>query len=201
MSYGLSVVTAAASDPVTTSEAKTHLAIDDDYYDTFIASLISAATGYVENMTNRQIMSATFDLTLDRFPAGRRRLELPYGQLTSVTSVSYTDTNGDSQTFAASKYSVITAQEPGFIEPIYDEVWPSARLQAESVAVRFTAGYASASDVPDGIKQAILLTVGHWFANREAVSNGSFTEVPMAVNSLANQFKIGDAFTCYEPVS
>ena len=201
MSYGLSINTAATSDPVTTAEAKTHLAIDDDYYDTFVGSLISAATGHVENMTNRQIMSATYDLKVDRFPSGRRRLFIPKGQLTSVTSVTYTDTNGDSQTFSSSDYSVVTDQEPGFIEPVYDKVWPAARLQAETVAVRFVAGYASASDVPDGIKQAILLTVGHWFANREAVSNGSFTEVPMAVESLANQFKIGDAFVCYEPVS
>lgn len=201
MSYGLSVVTAAASDPVTTADAKTHLAIDDTFYDTFIGSLISAATEYVENMTNRQFMSATFDLKVDQFPGGRRRLFIPKGQLTSVTSVTYTDTNGDSQTFAAADYSVITDQEPAFIEPVFDKVWPAARLQAESVVVRFTAGYASASDVPEGIKQAILLTVGHWFANREAVSNGSFSEVPMAVESLSNQFKIGDAFTCYEPVS
>lgn len=201
MSYGLSVVTAAASDPVTTDEAKTHLAVDDSYYDTFIGSLVSAATGHVEGLTNRQIMSATYDLKVDRFPGGRNRLFIPKGQLSSVTSVTYTDTSGDSQTFAASDYSVITDQEPGFIEPVFDKVWPVARTQAESVTVRFVAGYASASDVPDGLKQAILLVVGHWFANREGVTYGSTSEVPMAVHALADQFRIGDSFTCYAPAS
>jgi uncharacterized phiE125 gp8 family phage protein len=201
MSYGLSIVTAASSDPVTTDEAKTHVAVDDTFYDTFIGSLITAATSHVEALTNRQIMSATFDLKVDRFPGGRRHLFLPRGQLTSVTSVSYTDTNGASQTFSASDYAVVTAQEPGLIEPVYDKVWPAARLQADSVVVRFVAGYASAADVPQGIKQAILLLVGHWFNNREGVTFGSTSEVPMAVRSLADQFRLGDAFTCYAPAS
>ncbi|KLJ14523.1 MULTISPECIES: head-tail connector protein [Pseudomonas] len=34
------------------------------------------------------------------------------------------------------------------------------------------------------VQQAILLLVGHWYANREAVAAGGLTSVPLAVDRL-----------------
>ncbi|GFM73601.1 hypothetical protein PSCICL_45930 [Pseudomonas cichorii] len=34
------------------------------------------------------------------------------------------------------------------------------------------------------VKQAVLLLVGHWYANREAVAVGGLTAVPLAVDRL-----------------
>jgi hypothetical protein len=49
--------------------------------------------------------------------------------------------------------------------------------------VRYRAGYAG--DIPSGIRVAILLMIGHWYANREAVVVGTITsELPMAVDRL-----------------
>jgi uncharacterized phiE125 gp8 family phage protein len=40
-------------------------------------------------------------------------------------------------------------------------------------------------DAPEDIKQAVVLLVGHWFENREAVVAGSSQEqMPLAVDAL-----------------
>jgi uncharacterized phiE125 gp8 family phage protein len=86
------------------------------------------------------------------------------------------------------------------VTPAYDKVWPSARSVRDAVQIRFIAGYGdAASDVPQAIKQAILLLVGHWFENREAVLVHSFkpTVIPIAVDSLLSPYLLGDQFTWY----
>ena len=45
--------------------------------------------------------------------------------------------------------------------------------------------------MPSGYKQAIKLLVGHWYENREAVSNDAGSAVDLAVDSLLNLLKTG----------
>lgn len=45
--------------------------------------------------------------------------------------------------------------------------------------------------INDGVRAAMLLMIGHWYANREAVVIGSNTsEVPLAVNALLQPYRI-----------
>ena len=47
------------------------------------------------------------------------------------------------------------------------------------------AGWETADDVPENLKQAVRMLVGHWFDNRSAVSNGPAPhQVPMAVDAM-----------------
>lgn len=49
----------------------------------------------------------------------------------------------------------------------------------------FTAGTGDEWEAPEDIKQAVLLLVGHWFENREAVVVGTITaEVKLGVDAL-----------------
>lgn len=43
-------------------------------------------------------------------------------------------------------------------------------------------------DLPLPLKQAVLLLVGHWYNQREAVS-GSLSEVPLGVEALVRPFR------------
>ena len=54
-------------------------------------------------------------------------------------------------------------------------------------------GFESDEDrllLDDDVRTAMLLLVGHWFANREAVSDKSLSEIPLAVNALLQPYKI-----------
>jgi uncharacterized phiE125 gp8 family phage protein len=45
--------------------------------------------------------------------------------------------------------------------------------------------------VPPAIKQAILLLVGHWFANRETVVIGTIVaQMPSAVEALLSTYRV-----------
>jgi uncharacterized phiE125 gp8 family phage protein len=60
-----------------------------------------------------------------------------------------------------------------------------------TVTVRFVAGYgANPGDVPEPLRQAMLLLIGHYYENREAVAAGTLTELPFAVASLVFPFRV-----------
>ena len=197
--YALKTVTAPTDEPIDSTEAKLHMAIDDSTFDTLINDYIKAARMYIEANTNRQICTATYDLILDKFPGASGDIYLPKGQLQSITSVKYIDTDGVEQTLAASNYTVTDSREPAILEPAYNKTWPATRLQRDAVTVRFVCGYGDSSATPEGIKQAALMMVGHYFEHREAVAfNNVASVVPLAVDSLLSVYKLGDAFQWYE---
>lgn len=185
---GMAVVTAATHFPVTLGEAKAHLRVEegDADEDRLILGLIKAATRQAEIETgDRQIVTATWDWTLDRFPAGRV-FRVPKPPLQSVTSITYLDTNGDSQTLAASDYDVDTASLVGRIVEDPDATWPATGTgQIDAVTVRFVAGYGDANtDVPELIRLGVMNLVAHWFCAREPVVAGSATLVPYSIQSM-----------------
>lgn len=176
MRFTLAVVTAPTAEPVTVDEAKKQLRIDDDTEDDFIDTLIEPARVQCETFTGRAFINTTFDYKLDRFPSGYERftgsyepaIMLPRPPLSSVTSITYTATDGTSTTLSSSLYAVDTAALPGRITPAYGESWPATRDIPNAVTVRFVAGYGSAAtSVPANIKHAIKMLVAFMFEHRD----------------------------------
>ncbi|MDD1981354.1 head-tail connector protein [Pseudomonas asiatica] len=63
------------------------------------------------------------------------------------------------------------------------ELWTNRWLIAEGEALPDPAG--NALIITKAIRQGALLLIGHWYANREAVTTGTIaTELPLATNSL-----------------
>jgi uncharacterized phiE125 gp8 family phage protein len=168
---GLVLTTAPAVEPVTTSEAKSHLRVDYADDDTLIGTLITAARQMVEAITRRALITQTWDLWLDAFP-GEAHIEIPLPPLQSITSITYYDDADIATTFSSTNYYVDTKREPGRIVLRDTASWPSATLRgANGAAIRFIAGYGLAVAVPQQLKQATLLMVGHLYEHREAVSD------------------------------
>lgn len=173
-------ITGPAEEPVTLTEAKAHLRVVDDSEDTLIAMLITAAREHCEDVARRTFVTQTYALTLDNWPD--KPLALPLPPVAGITSIVYTDDNGNVATLATSVYVLDGGKL--FVAP--NQSWPSTSLrQYAGVKVTYTAGYGDAADVPSKYKQAVLLTLGHWFQNREAVVVGtSAKELPLAAKAL-----------------
>lgn len=196
----LTLVTGPALEPVTLAEAKAHcrVSIADD--DALLTGYILAAREFVERHTRRSIITQTWDYKPDQrgscwpqhYDCWRKDwysgIEIPLPPLVSVTSVSYVDSAGDSQTLAADQYQVVIRNgksREGLIVPAYSVSWPSLRDQYDNVTVRFVAGYGGLESVPNAIRQAMLLLVGHWYESREAVVTGTIVaNLPHAVEDL-----------------
>lgn len=182
------VVTPPTDEPVSLAELKLSAHITHSSEDAFLLGRIAAARFRYELDTRRQLMEATFDWFLPFFSShtyvsshlhlnqsvtilNERSFEIPLPPLRSIVSVKFFDTAGVEQTVPASEYGTKTSSEPGRIYNLPNEEWPDLeddRIE-DAVTIRFIAGAALASDVPDLDKQAILLLAQHWIENREAV--------------------------------
>jgi uncharacterized phiE125 gp8 family phage protein len=189
----------AATEPVTLADAKNHLRIDSDITqdDALLAVLIGAARRYAESWTNRSFITQTWRLTLDCFPALSARemagIQLERGNVLSVQSVNYRDLTRTNQVMPSTDYLVDIATNPGRITPQFGKIWPIPVPEIASVWVDFTAGYGpSATDVPEGIRQWILLRLSTLYERRaeaEIVAKGRLEPMPF-VDSLLDPYRI-----------
>ena len=150
------------AEPVTVAECRRHLDLDDSHRDAEIAAWITLARRQVEHDSRVALITRTRARKLHAFP-GASHIQLhTMTPLISVSSITYTDTAGATQTLAGANYSVDTARRPGIIWLAYQATWPATRCQPNAVTITYTCGYGpSASYVPPEAKQAMYLVVRH----------------------------------------
>lgn len=184
---GLKVFTPAAIEPITLAEAKLQCQIDTTDWDTLLPLLIAAARAKAENYMGAAIMQRTLDQTLDAFPDAEIALEqppawnntVPLACPLSISSITYVDDAGTTQTLAGAAYTLDTSIWPFYVLPAFDTEWPSTRDQANAVTVRYVLGYSSQAAVPGDIRGWLLMTVAFLFAQRESIMmDGRVSEIP-----------------------
>lgn len=175
--------------------------------DPLLGLLIASARAVAETELHRPLITQTLDLYLDYFPGqDPRRLEdrcrdayyaddyvIRLPPLTSVTSITYVDSDGVTQTLAADQYLVDSKSQPARITPAYGLSWPSARQQANAVIVRFVAGYGAAAAVPGCIKNWMLVRIKTLWENRDQIvvgTNGLVQIPPAFIDSLLDSERI-----------
>ena len=170
---GLKLVTPPEVEPVTLEEAKAHLRLDGDADDDYVSALIMAARERVELFLRRALITQDFEYTLDGFPASQV-IDLPRPPLQSVEFIKYVDTAGNVQTLAPEDYVVdVSSSEIGRVALSWNRFWPITRSSINSVVIQFAAGYGDAAeDVPQVIRQGILIEVSNLYENREDVVVG-----------------------------
>lgn len=186
--------------PVSLTEAKRQCRIlpDDDTFDDELAELIDAATSHLDGKEGELggvcLEPQQWELVLDCWSDV---IEIPIGPVLSVDSISYLDADGFLQTLSGASYSADLASSSAYVVRNAEATWPVLLDAINAVRVRFTAGHRGTgsgdsyvSAVPAPLRRAILLLVGHWFVNHEAVVTGTIaTELPMAVKSLIRRFE------------
>lgn len=192
--YGLERTSAAADLPLTIDQLKAWSRVPTDLGtdDALLMGLLRAATDHVENATGRALVTQSFRMSLDRFPAtDRQPIELARAPAQSVASVIYTAADGTATTWAADQYTVDTARERARLLPAYNVSWPSTRDAPNAVQVTFSAGYGGRQAVPEPLCHAIALLVGHLYEHREATVAGvMITTVPLAFDALIAPYRL-----------
>lgn len=184
--------------PVTLDEVKSHLAIADHAHDaTLLQHVIPAAVNTFEQRTGRQIMTATWNMTLSRFPRGSRPINIPKGQFQIVLDVTYTTETAESvsvsslRTRGAADYTRVLPAGSG---------WPQPSETVEQVDVSWMCGWPTVASVPAGVRHAILLLCAHYFEQREPVLVGTISKpLEHSLEALYTIWDLGDEFRTYEP--
>lgn len=181
-SYGLTLVTAPAARPLSVEEARRWCRLSHQADDTDLAALIDAATRLAETEWSRQIVTATWRLTLPCFP--RWEIRLPRNPLQAIQSIQYRSTAGTLTTLDEDLYEADVECDPGIVQPAYGRVWPATREMVQAVRVTFTAGYGTPAQVPETIKQALRFAVAWWSENRGDSKDTAALELPAVCSRL-----------------
>lgn len=191
------VVRTSAPDnyPITLDSAKAMAVIGYDADDDLVMMAIEAAANEidaVQGWLGRALITQTLALKLPHFPA---RIDLPFPPFQSVSSIAYTDEDGDAQTLAADQYTVKTLTDTGssFIVPAFDSnnlkvSWPNTRAQEDAVVVTYLAGYGdNTADIPHIIRWWLQMRVATLYEHREELIVGApVARVPWMDNMLEN---------------
>ena len=176
---------------VSVDELKAHLRIRTDKDNEYLKTLIAAARASAQLYTGRTFVTATLEYRLDAFPPGRDPFRMPQAPLITVSSIAYTDSNGDSQTLSASLYAVDVNSEPGRVYPIINESWPDTQAIEDAVLVTFTAGYGvQPSSTPYQLRLGLMQIAGHWYRNREPMLDKAMSEIPDVGRLLLDPWRI-----------
>ena len=182
----LTLTTPPTTEPVGIEDLKTWLGYPGDDQNTVFQDLIQAATGHVEKTLWRQLVTATYTLTMNGFPT---QIFLPRPPFQSLTSITYIDTNGDSQTLSSSVYQV-SGTDPAMICAAYNQTFPSVRDQVDSVTVTYVAGYGASHEVPEPIRQSVLMIAASWW-NAMNCGGGS-GDIPQAATNMLATYELRD---------
>jgi uncharacterized phiE125 gp8 family phage protein len=172
---------APASEPVTRAEAALWMRYTGSLQNDVIDSLIKSARRYVELWTGRTLINTTWAYYTDDLYTC---IKLPTGNVSSVTSIKYQDSDDVQQTLTSTLYGV---DGKSVINQIYlkpNQSYPDVLVQPNAVEILFVAGYgATATSVPEDIKTAVKMMVAHCFEHREAHLMENLKENP-AIQAL-----------------
>ncbi len=199
-------LTKPAQEPVSISDVRTHRRLDSDDtgQDSLVALLIPTARQYAEDFTGESFITRSWRATADAFPGAYAVprgyvgefargmavldraspiIELSHGPVTGITSVTYVDTTGVSQTLDPALYVVDLSGGGCRIAPAYGTAWPVTRPQLGAVRIDYEAGYGTdPEDVPERYRHWMLVRIGTIFENREetaVIARGRLEAVPV----------------------
>lgn len=184
----------AEHEPVSLVDARLHLRIDaeegaEDREDSLIETLILAARQAAEQFTGRLFAGGLYEMRADAFAACMLFPVAPVGE---IVSVGYVDEAGALQTLDVAQYALHAHPDHPALLLVPGTSMPALNWAPGSVRVQFKGGYSEDNPVPAAVIAAIKLTIGHLYANREAVITGTIsTEIPQGVQSLLWPYRRG----------
>jgi uncharacterized phiE125 gp8 family phage protein len=189
------VTTEPTIEPVSLDELKRQLRRDDSDEDTDLEFRIRVARKMVEKWEWRSHITQTVTATMDGrsfrdYSRRNRALYLPYPPLQSVTSVSYLDDDGVTQTWSATEWDYDARSQPGrlYLSDIGLYDWPDYDLtRHDAITVIYVAGWGDdPEDVPADTRYAILRVAAELDRFREGVTDQRISEIPRGIDALLN---------------
>lgn len=171
------IITAPVNEPVTLTEAKEHLRIEDAFVmdDDYIKALISAARDRCESYCNQFFAEQTIEMLYQgSIPA---LVYVPYPNLT-VTQVTYTDADNAQQTVSPSEY---------IFDPVNQTLTFTSGIPALNYQIRATTT-APAQIV--GVEHAIKLILADLYELRTETAVGVSLADNPAVKALLYPYRL-----------
>jgi uncharacterized phiE125 gp8 family phage protein len=196
------LITPSGIPPVTYDEAAEHLRVDSDDDEVYIGQLLAAAQEYVEGITGRATLSATYRLTAPDWDSittersGAHIITLDRAPLISVATVKHIIEGASTlTTMSSANYAVMTTFDPGGIFFASTYTFPTLNAERpDAVQIDFVAGYAAVESSSQLVRHAIKILVAHWYENRLPVAAVNLTPIPMTLRDIIHNQRMGGMF-------
>ena len=186
----LELIDAPATTPITLAEVRAQLRVEHTDDDTLLTRLIAVAVAYTDVMgaLGHAMISQKWGQWVNSTPP--QSVKLILGPVIQVNAVKYYDTDGDLQTDTLSNYQVTGTSFASYVEPAEGFDWPVTQERADAIRIEYTIGYGEATtDIPDTLRHALMLLVGHWYDNRENTAMDKLSNIPYGFDMLVDMHR------------
>lgn len=163
-------------EPVSLADVKAHLRLPADFCDddSAISAMIASGRRLIEQRLGITLLASRYRA---KWPAGAAFLELPNPPLLTGAGYEFELTAGESAV-SSDDYVIDEDAQPATVR--------LTRTQSGELVATYWAGWPSSRAIEPQLRSALLLYVGHLYANREvATTDGSQpAEVPLAFEAL-----------------
>jgi uncharacterized phiE125 gp8 family phage protein len=163
-----------------------------------------AARQQFEEETGLQLITATRQFSLERFPL-QPAISVGRAPVQSILAVQYLDPAGDVQELDPAQYDQFPQTEasadsppmvraygpyatPGGIQLVSGATWPTSADRAGAVRVVYQAGFGDTPDtIPDLLRYALLQYVGDFHRWSENQAEGAVALLPIGTQMIRRQ--------------
>lgn len=166
------------------------------YEDDLLNSLITAAREHVEDITRRQLLTATWDYFLNEWPDGDF-IKLPFGNLQDVNSVKWKDTDGTETTLTLTTDYLVETNGEGYGKVVlpYGLSWPTEALYPSNpITIEFDCGWTTRALIPYKIKTAVKMICAKLYESRGEDTIGQTVHEDPTVQRLLSSARLWDEF-------
>jgi len=180
----LRLVTPPTIEPVTLEEVKLHLRVDGTEEDSLISALITAARQKAEEYTKRAFITQSWELALDSVSG---KVYLPRPPVQAINEVIL-----DGEIVSTENYALVG-------QDVFCAKIPLNAVNPAGLVIRYASGYGNtATDVPQAVRQAILMLVAHLYEAREGetpqveyeIQARAGVDIPPMVASLLRPYRV-----------
>ena len=181
------LLTPPAVEPLSLAEAKAFLRVETADDDPLIAALIAAGRIHIERQAGLALITQSWRLVLDCWPANGRIAVRP-APLRALAAARVFDFDGearavDLQAFVTDASASTLAFVPWTL--------PMPTRIAAGIELDVTVGHGdAASDVPEPLRQAIRLFVAHWYENRGGIAGSQAAPLPPNAAALIAPYRV-----------
>lgn len=187
-------ISGGSVDLIELQDAKSYLRILSDDMDAEVQRAIASATAYLDvdedgfGGLGFPLVQQVWGVKAASFCADV--LRLPFGRVTAINEIRFTAPDHTANLVPVSDYQLTRRGRASFVTLLPNRFWPQLADLPDAVDVRFTAGYLDVATVPEDIKAAARLLVGHFFENRLAVvTTGVPQELKIGVDNLTSRYR------------
>jgi uncharacterized phiE125 gp8 family phage protein len=179
-----------AAEPITLTQAKQFLRVEHDDDDDVITALIAGARIHVETQARRALITQSWRLVRDVWPATGRLALLPV-PVKTLDALRVYRSDGTTLALDLAGFTLDKSDAPARLSFVHGAP-PAPERPIAGIEIDITCGYGDAGpDVPEPLRQAIRILVAHWYENRGIIgASDEVAVLPQSASALIAPYRV-----------